>query len=166
MREGVNSLKIKNKSGISISTFEEWELKALPIKKDLHWQKGRSAYELARSWLESGQPQMPIALTELLHSHMELRGFEAEWAVPEFETKLDHFRGNGRNHDLIIVGTVNAKRTLIAIEAKADESFGDLVEVYRTRRIKNNPRSKAPERIYQLTQAILGDKDAGGYAIN
>jgi len=142
--------------------MQEWLLYASPAKKELHWKEGRSAYELAHSWLGHGQPQMPIALTELLDSHVQLQGFEVEWAVPEYETKLDQFRGNGRNHDLIIVGTVKAKRTLVAVEAKADESFGDLVEVYEARSYKNNSRSKAPERIRQLTQAVLGDKDAEG----
>lgn len=151
MREGGSVVKILSKNRICISSMEEWLLYAAPARKELHWKEGRSANELARSFLEGGFPPMLIALTELLHSNAELRGFEAEWAVPEYETKLDQFRGNGRNHDLIIVGKVNAKRILIAIEAKADESFGDLVEVYGTRSLKNNPRSKSPERIRQLT---------------
>lgn len=74
---------------------------------------------------------------------------------------MDQLRGNGRNHDLIIEGTVNDKRTLIAVEAKADESFGDLVGVYEARSYENNPKSKDPERIRQLTQAVLGEKEAG-----
>lgn len=155
-------MKIMNKSGLNISSIKEWEINSPPANKVLHWQKGKSAYELARSWLGGGQPQMPIALTELLHSHAELQGFEAEWAVPEYETKLDQFRGKGRNHDLIIIGTVNSKRTLIAVEAKVDESFGDLVHVDEIRSIKNKPNSKASERIRQLTQAVLGNKDAEG----
>lgn len=155
-------MKIMNKSGVNISSIEEWKLNSPPASKVLHWQKGRSAYELAHSWLAGGQPQVPSALTELLDSHIDLLGFEAEWAVPEYETKLDQFRGNGRNHDLIILGAVNAKRTLIAIEAKVDETFGDLVRVDEARSIKNKPRSKAPERIRQLTQAVLGNKDAVG----
>lgn len=45
------------------------------LQKKLHWKAGRSAYEFSRFWLEGGQPQMPFALTELLHSHAELQGF-------------------------------------------------------------------------------------------
>nr|WP_197069705.1 hypothetical protein [Paenibacillus sp. FSL R5-0345] len=107
-----------SKSGVNISSIEEWKLNAPPAKKELHWKKGRSAYELARSWLEGGQPKTPIALTELLHSHADLQGFEAEWAVPEYETKLDQLRGKGRNHDLIIIGTVNSKRKLLLWKQK------------------------------------------------
>lgn len=33
--------------------------------------------------------------------------------------------------------------------------------VYEARSNKNNLRSKAPERIRQLTQAVLGDKESG-----
>jgi hypothetical protein len=46
-------------------------------------------------------------------------------------TRLDDFRGEHRNHDLVAVGEAAGGRTLLAIEAKADESFGNhTVESY------------------------------------
>lgn len=39
------------------------------------------------------------------------------------ETALDDFGGKGRTHDMVLIGNTQAARMLIAIEAKADESF-------------------------------------------
>ncbi|UQZ32790.1 hypothetical protein C2I18_03985 [Paenibacillus sp. PK3_47] len=56
-----------NQSGNMISSVEEWLKYAPPAKRELHWQEGRSAYELAHSWLGEGQPQTPVALLKLLN---------------------------------------------------------------------------------------------------
>lgn len=78
------------------------------------------------------------------------------YVFPEKETPLDSY-GKGRNHDLILVGRNQQERILISIEAKADESYGDLV----SKRLKNaSLTSNIPKRIEQLTAALIGNKSS------
>ena len=60
----------------------------------------------------------------LLESCEETSDFGPQEAIPEFVTRLDEFRREHRYPDLIVVGTAHCGRTLIGIEAKADEPFG------------------------------------------
>lgn len=106
-------------------------------------------------------PKMPSDLSELLSTSPDTLGFQPEWVVPEYETKLDKFKGSGRNHDMIILGNTNGRNVVISVEAKVDESFGDIVNDYVARSVKANPRSKIPDRIKQLSTAIFGTKDVG-----
>lgn len=152
---------IRSLNGQEIYTLEEWFNYSPPAQPKLHWRDGRSAKELAKSWLKKNGPTVPIEITELLKSHIDTIDVLPEWGVPEYETKLDDFKGNGRNHDLLILGTARDKRTLISVEAKVDESFGDIVNDYVSKSIRSNPRSKVPDRITQLSEAIFGKMDIG-----
>jgi hypothetical protein len=111
--------------------------------------------------LVPGKPMITDEIRLLLDSHHDTSGFNAERAVPEFVTKLDGFKGNGRNHDMIIWGNVAGQKALVSIEAKVDESFGEIITSYVSSSIAANPRSKVPDRINQLTSAIFGHQDIG-----
>jgi hypothetical protein len=124
-------------------------------------ERGRSAKELAKSWCRSGSVQIPSEILELLESNSNTKGFNIEYGIPEMETKLDGYKGNGRNHDLILIGESVGMRTLVAIEAKVDESFGDIASEYIFKRLQDNSITKVPQRIKELSSAIFGDKDTG-----
>jgi hypothetical protein len=57
-------------------------------------------------------------------------------ARAECKIRLDDFGGEQRNSDLAILGKVSNKRLLISVEAKADESFGEVVGEYYGARLK------------------------------
>lgn len=152
---------ILNQARQTINSLDEWFKLAPPAKGELHWKDGRSAKELAKAWMSNSGPKMPSDLSEILLSQPHSLDFQPEWAAPEYETKLDEFKGSGRNHDMIVVGNANGKRTLIALEAKVDESFGDIVSDYVSRCVKANPRTNVPSRIEQLSTAIFGTKNVG-----
>ena len=129
--------------------------------------------ESANAWL--GVDGLPAELAELLNSHQLTRGFQPELAVPELVTRLDDFAGEHRNHDLVVLGEAEGGRTLLAIEAKADESFGNhtvetylelctkraddyqaKVEAARTTGGRMPRRSNARARVEQLSAAVFG----------
>ena len=152
---------IKSQAGQTIHTLDDWIKYAPPAKGQKHWKDGRSAKELAKSWITDSEPKLPSDLSDILLSQPYTANFQPEWAIPEFETKLDKLKGNGRNHDLIVMGNANGKKTLISIEAKVDEPFGEAVADYLTKNIKKNPRTQLPERIKNLSEALFGAKDIG-----
>lgn len=159
--KGEMNLIITNQSGHHIYNLDDWLAYSPPAKGELQWKDGRSAKELAKAWLCTGEPKMPKELQQLLDSHHDTNGFFAERAIPEFVTKLDDFKGNGRNHDMIIWGNVAGQKALVSIEAKVDESFGEIISNYVSSSIAANPRSKVPDRISQLTSAIFGHLEIG-----
>lgn len=109
---------IKSQSGSIINTLDDWFTYASPAKGELHWKDGRSAKELAKAWMSANGPKMPSELIELFATHPHASDFEYEWAIPEYETKLDDFKGKGRNHDLIVFGATAGKKTLMQLKLK------------------------------------------------
>jgi len=78
--------------------------------------------------------------------------------VPEHVTSLPE-SGEGRNHDLWLLGRIGTESVTVCVEAKADEPFGnDTVSEYRlsaVRRGKQGTPTRVPERIDALL-AIVG----------
>jgi hypothetical protein len=145
-------LIIQSQSGISIRTLQDWHVHAPPKDPVLHWKDGRSAKELARAWCGGGSPAMPHDLAELLDSHPATAGFTPELAIPERVTRLDDFRGEHRNQDLVVIGMRGVERVVLGIEAKADEPLGSRVGEIRS----GNPRSQRLARLDLLARQILG----------
>src|SRR5687768_14332350 len=87
--------------GHAITTLDEWLQHAGPMGKEAQWVDERSAKELARAWVGSGVPAVPAALRDLLESHPRFAGLTDFHARPEHRVKLDDFRGNTRNVDLL-----------------------------------------------------------------
>src|SRR5918992_3725007 len=143
-------------SGREIRTVDDWLLYAGPKEGKNQWAHGRSAMESARAWLRTRQPAVPDEIRSILESSDHTADFQPVYAIPELVTRLDEFRGEHRNHDLVVVGVARGRRTLIGIEAKADEAFGtQTVGTYLTSALKK-PRSNAPERIRRLALALFG----------
>lgn len=151
---------IKSQAGEIIRSLDEWFQHAPPATGEKHWQDGRSAKELAKAWMINSVP-MPSDLSDLLFSQANTIGFHPEWATPEYETRLDEHKGSGRNHDLIVLGNANGMKTLIAVEAKVDESFGEVISDYIKKTMKSPQRSNVSKRIKHLSEAIFGPKDVG-----
>jgi hypothetical protein len=145
-------LTIQSQGGASICTLEDWHTYAPPKRPELHWKDGRSAKELARAWCGSGSPAYPQDLAELLDAHPTTVGFSPELGIPELVTRLDDFRGEARNQDLVMIGTCDTRRVLLGIEAKADEPLGARLSEIRS----DNLRSKRQMRLDLLARAIVG----------
>jgi hypothetical protein len=146
-------ISIHSLDGSPIHSVDDWFRLAPPKGKSKQWRDGRSAKETAKAWFRTGKPEVPEELEALFESHPATKGLVIETAIPEVPIPLDNFRGETRNSDMILLGHVGEVTTLVGIESKADEPFGELVGEYRQ---KAKPRSKIPERIDMLCQSIFG----------
>ena len=147
------TIRIQNSHGAQINSVDDWLELAGPKEGIKQWKDGRSAKEAAKAWFNDGVPSFPTDLSKLLNSNTLTKNFVPELVVPEHVTKLDNFRGEGRNHDVIVMGESANSKVLLGIEAKTDESFGELIG---SRISKAKVNSKAPARIELLSQAIFG----------
>jgi hypothetical protein len=157
-----------------IRLLPDWEMFAGPVSRD-QWARGYSALELARAWLE----HEPLRdLRTILDLIPELSSFRAERGVPEAKSSFHPYRGP-RTHDLLVIGDAVGGRTVLAIEGKVNERFGQTLYQYRAaanRLLKTNPCTKAlarwklpvdeaeHERVklrYQLFSAVAGTVAAG-----
>jgi len=150
-------LEVNGPGGV-IESLQDWGAKGAP-KRPGQWKRGRSAMELARAWLPAvAAGELPVEVRALLDSRAQLREFQPETVSAEHLTRLDSFRGEGRNHDLLLVGSAAAGRTVVAVEGKADEPFSDTIAATLKKALKRNG-SNAPTRVRQLCAAIIGVND-------
>lgn len=149
---------VVEKNGQRLSTLEQWFDLAGPKGGDLHWKEGRSAKESAKSWLAAA-PDLPAEIAATLSSHPDIGTLGAWRAEPEKRVPIDDFRGEPPNIDVLLVGSDPNGPVVVAVEAKADEPFGETVdetlEDARTR-LDGNPRSKGVARIERLLAALFG----------
>ncbi|MEP7312258.1 MAG: hypothetical protein ABI859_06725 [Pseudomonadota bacterium] len=148
--------------GEVISSLIEWEKLGKP-KRPEHWVDGRSAKEAARAWLSGGE-DLPAEVAELLASHPAF-GEVLNWdAEPEARLRFDECPGEPRNSDLVVHATDAKGAYVVAVEAKADEPFGELVPAALAAAVDarlKNPQSNAVTRIEQLCEALLGSSAEG-----
>ena len=145
-----------------ITTPEQWMQFAPPKDKEKHWKDGRSAKSLAMFMTDT------IQVKKLENVLYEL-GYNSKGIVsctPEANTVLPG-RGNGRNHDLLMIG----KDFVVGIEAKVSEPFGksisnELIDASENKRYRINALAKelfgceinADNEVlkYQLLTGIVG----------
>jgi predicted kinase len=148
-----DSLRI-HKGGHDIDSIDDWFKWAPPKMGERHWKDGRSAKELARSWVRQGYGCPPKEMRLLLEGafNEEITFHEAK---PECVIALDDFGGEHRNCDLVVLCGVGMLRMAINVEAKADEPFGDdtIGDYYDG---TADSRSNVPARIRQLSLALFG----------
>jgi hypothetical protein len=146
-------MDLRTPQGQAITRWEEWTRP----KRDYHWKEGRSAMELAKAWFRRGQLAAPQEFNELLNTEPRLSGLAFERAIPELVTRLPE-RGEGRNHDLWLLGRTSREQVTVCVEAKADESFGnDTVAGYLHRSLRRRQRgesTRVPERVEALLQLV------------
>ena len=79
-------------------------------------------------------------------------------------TALDGF-GEGRNHDVVVLGVARGKRVLVGIESKNDEELGPEIGAYLAKAERENVvrltqgqarLSQIPARIANLTRVVFG----------
>jgi hypothetical protein len=146
---------LTSRDGKEITDLRSWG-RQVP-KKD--W-KERSAKDLARSWTGEHGPK---ALKLLLDQVTGTMDFDAKQGVVEAQTKFDEYRGGSHNHDLLITGEAAGGKTVVGVEGKVDEPFGQTLAQYRAaarKTLARNKSSNALHRLQGLTQAIAG-WDAG-----
>lgn len=135
----------------AICSLEEWYSKCPPQKKDLHWQPDHSAMETAKLWLRG----IPMEFLKILKN----RDLEYELCAPELNTRFDKYKGNVRNHDLLIIAKDKKdKKIVVAIESKVDEPFDKTIGPYLKaikRKKENRENSNADYRIEDLRKAIF-----------
>lgn len=141
-----------------ISTLREWEILAGPKSSD-QWVDGRSAKEVARAWLAGSGKRLPEEVENALKGNKNYGPTQSWIAEPEAKLRFDGFSGETRNSDLAVHVKDKSGDYILAVEAKADEPFGDsIAETVKaaTSRLKANPRSNGLKRAHQLKAAILG----------
>lgn len=153
-----------SKDGSPILTLEDWLRLAKP-KSKAHWKDHRSAKEAARSWLAaSASGAVPPEIAGALQRSTSF-GVVEEWAAePEVQLPFDDFPGEPRNSDLLVRARDANGNFLIAVEAKADESFGETVAealAAAVDRKLSNPRSNGVARIEGLASALFGPRREG-----
>lgn len=132
--------------------MDEWLEHAPPKKGAEHWRAGRSAMELARRWVGGA---VPPEVDALLRAHFDAP-LAIDLAIAEETTTFDAY-GGPRCHDMVVVGDVGTRRTLVAVEGKADEEFdrpvaGKLAAALRL------PSTNFPERVSGLAEALVGQR--------
>lgn len=155
------------KSGRNITTLAEWEIHAGPKRTD-QWVDGRSAKEVARAWLQDGSHKLPFEVAQALTEHSLFGPVESWTAEPEARLPFDNFSGEPRNSDLVVHAKDSHGPYLIAVEAKADEPFGETIAealASALERLLVNERSKGVIRIQQLAQALIGARVEGDPAV-
>jgi hypothetical protein len=93
-------------------------------KRELHWKKGRSAFELSTTWMQA--KGFPPAVKAVLDKADEWLGAELLEGLFERGTKLP---GTGGSSQTDLLGIVAQKdgNAILGVEGKVDEPFGDPV---------------------------------------
>lgn len=119
----------------------------------------RSAKEAAKAWLEGKGVCLPTEVESALANHGAFGVVEAWRGEPEAKLRFDKFAGEPRNSDLVVYAQDSHGPYLIAVEAKADEPFGETIEktyAAALARYQKNVRSNGITRIEQLIMALFG----------
>jgi hypothetical protein len=150
------------KHNIELTSLDEWARLAGPKSPD-QWVDDRSAKEVARAWLE-GKGVLPSEVNIALTGHPAFGPVFSWYAEPETKLPFDGFRGETRNTDLSVHARDAHGEYLIAVEAKADETFSDTVgktlEDALERYLRSN-KSKGVNRIQALAQSLVGARVVG-----
>src|SRR4051794_41643428 len=110
---------IETHRGEPIVTLADWHRLAPPTSPH-HWREYRSAFELAHAWTEGDGAER---LSAVLKVREELAGVRLERGIAERKSWFDDIPGRPRQHDLLLIGGMNAGRLVVGLEAKADEPF-------------------------------------------
>ena len=136
-----------------LTTIDQWP------RRDKHWKDGRSAKENARAWIDASLGLQPD-IAQILAACRGIGPLRQWRAEPEARIAIDGFPGQPPNIDLLLVAEDDHGPVVIAIEAKADETFGNtLANQYRRAqaRASENPRSMAVARIEDLLDRFALD---------
>jgi hypothetical protein len=126
---------IANRKGLTIDSLDGWASLGTPASVE-HWKQGRSAYELARDWIDG---DAATAVVSLLSTQSEFTGLELIDGVAEKRTQFDDDSRGPRNHDLLLRGRLpSGELVTVAVEGKADEPFDLPLWRYRETGLKRS----------------------------
>ena len=138
-----------------------WRAGQSPLRSHHAWvdhletknrEPGTSAPTLAAAWAG------PLDLLGALAAHSDLGDLTVETGTVEARATFDAYRGNVRNHDLVVrAATAAGEPVVVCVEAKAGEPLGVTVaEQARaaTKARQANPRSNAPARLADLVARL------------
>ncbi len=155
------------KNGRTLTTLDEWRDHAGP-KRPGQWKDGRSAKESGRAWIDA-LPGLPPEVVDVLAQPPDLGPLQEWEAEPEAQVHFDD-HGGPANLDVLLKGRDDRGSIVVAIEAKADESFGPTIQgawAAAEKRLDANPRSRGIARLKQLLDGVLGvamqDREAVGH---
>ena len=102
-----------------------------PLLRDpeKHWKKGRSAYEVAHSWISNNA--VPPAVAALVAKAPEWADVQIISGFFEHSTALDTMAAPSCT-DMLAVCRLRDSLGVLAVEGKAGEPFGELVSVWNT----------------------------------
>ena len=152
-----------HKALVTLRSLADWKEHASP-KSAGQWKEGRSALETARAWLAAKSPDLPPEVEALLASHPDFGPLEAWEAEPEAQVPFDGFSGPA-NLDLLLRARDRMGAFVVAVEGKADESFGATLGATFSAALErklSSPNSKGVARIQQLAQALLHPRSGRG----
>jgi hypothetical protein len=101
---------------------------ARALHSDVHWKRGRSAYETSFSWLRARG--VPTKVRSVLDAAVEWRNAELLAGFFEHATALDTQAGPSYT-DLLAICGLEGGLGILAVEGKAGETFGQLVSEWR-----------------------------------
>ena len=99
-------IPIENHRGEPIVTLADWRRLAPPTSPR-HWREYRSAYELAHAWTEGDGAER---LSAVLQLREDLAGVRLDRGIAERKSWFDDIPGRPRQHDLLLIGSLNAGR--------------------------------------------------------
>jgi Domain of unknown function (DUF6946) len=146
--------RLSSRDHQAVQDLDDWAAFAAPAKPE-HWKPLYSAYELARLWLSDAGL---AALRSVLDLVPATSGFAPEQGIAEAQTRFDQFSGP-RSHDLLLIGSAAGGRTVVGIEGKVNETFGQTLAEYDRAARRTSARGEstdASERLDNLTNALGG----------
>lgn len=146
-----------------IADLADWGNRAGP-KSAKQWKAGRSAMEVARAWLSVAPPALPAEVTASFASHSAFGGITSWRGEPEVRLSLDGRRGETRNTDLLLEASDASGEFLVAVEAKADESFDRTISEVLVAALEAkiaNHASGALARVEELVETLLPPRETG-----
>jgi hypothetical protein len=94
-------------------------------KQELHWKKGRSAFELSTAWMEAHG--LPPSVRAVIEQAPEWRDAKFLEGIFERETELPG-KGRPSQTDLLAILALKDGNAILGVEGKVDEPFGALVD--------------------------------------
>jgi hypothetical protein len=145
-------MRFVDRNGREITTIDDWGLLGRPAAEH-HWRPKRSAYELARAWIDG---DAETRATELLRRRPELAGAELHLGIAEKKTFFDEIRSGPRNHDLLVQAACDRGTLVVGVEGKADEPFDKQLDQWLGAAQARSANTRAPQRLDNLTTHFFG----------
>ncbi|MCB2106598.1 MAG: hypothetical protein KDE14_02805 [Rhodobacteraceae bacterium] len=120
-------------------------------KHELHWKKGRSAYELSTAWVKANG--FPPAVETVLKKAPDWENAKFLEGFFERETELGT-AGRPSQTDLLVLASLPECNGVIGVEGKVDEPFGPPISDW----LKDDQHGGRRKRLSALC-ATLGIKD-------